>query len=85
MKDKVTVKICTGTLCYVMGGSELQLLEEHLGSELIDRVEVSGTPCLDICNKGGTEKAPFVKVGDRVISEATISKVVIAIKEELNV
>ena len=68
----------------MMGGSELQLLEEHLGEQLAERVEVSGSPCLDICNKGGTEKAPFVRVGERIVSEATISKVVAAIKEELN-
>lgn len=84
MKDKIIVKICTGTMCYVMGGADLQLLEEHLPAELAGRVEVSGTPCLDICNSGGSAKAPFVKVGERVVSEATINKVVTAIREELN-
>ena len=83
MKDKVIVKICTGTLCYVMGGADLQLLEEYLTPELMERVEVSGAPCLDYCNHDSSAKAPFVKVGDRIISEATITKVVDAIKEEL--
>lgn len=81
--SKLTVKICTGTLCYVMGGAELQLLDEHLSPELLAKVDISGSPCLDCCNSNDSAKAPFVKVGDRVISGATITKVVEAIKEEL--
>ncbi len=84
MKEKVMVKICTGTLCYLMGGADLQLLEEHLTPEMIDRVEVSGSPCLDCCNHDSSAKAPFVMVGDRLISEANITKIVDAIREELN-
>lgn len=84
MKDKVVVKICTGTMCYVMGGAELQLLEEHMPAELADKVEISGTPCLDICNTGSSAKAPFVKVGGKIVSEATINKVIAAVREELN-
>lgn len=80
--NKITVKICTGTLCYVMGGAELQLLNEYLPEELLERVEIKGATCLDYCNQEGGGKAPFVTVGDRVISQATISKVVEAIKEE---
>ncbi len=29
----VEVKICTGTACYVMGGSDLFLIEEKLSDE----------------------------------------------------
>lgn len=83
MKKKVTVKICTGTMCYVMGGAELQLLEEHLSAELLEQVEVSGAPCLDFCHKNDDAKAPFVLVNDRVVSEASVSKIVAAINEEL--
>lgn len=78
--NKITVKICTGTLCYVMGGAELQLLNEYLPEELVDRVEIKGATCLDFCNQEGGGKAPFVTVNDQVISQATIAKVVEAIK-----
>lgn len=85
MSKRVSVKICTGTLCYVMGGAELQIIEEYLSPEVLDRVDISGSPCLDCCNKEeGAGKAPFVMVGEKIISEASISKVVDAIKEELN-
>ena len=49
--EKLTVQICTGTLCYIMGGSELQLLGEYLPETLADKVEIRGATCLDICNQ----------------------------------
>lgn len=81
--DKLTVKICTGTLCYVMGGAELQLLGECLPENLVDRVEIRGSTCLDVCNQENKGKAPYVMVGDTLISEATIAKVIEIIKEKL--
>ena len=83
MEKKLIVKICTGTLCYVMGGAELQLLDEQLPEELLSRVEIQGSPCLDCCNREDSQGAPFVKVGDRIIAGATIEKVIEAIKNEL--
>ena len=83
MEKKLEVRICTGTLCYVMGGADLQVIDEYLPEELLDKVDIKGTPCLDYCNNYDGPKAPFVKVGDKVISEASIEKVVTAIKEAL--
>lgn len=81
--EKVIVKICTGTLCYVMGGSELQLLGEYVPEEIQDKVEIKGATCLDFCNAVGSAKAPFVTVNDKVVSNATIAKVLNVIQEEL--
>ena len=83
MDKKITVKICTGTLCYVMGGSELQLLDEYLPEDVKEKVDIKGSTCLDFCNREDSPRAPFVMVGDKVISEASITKVVEAINEEL--
>ena len=80
--QKIVVKICTGTLCYVMGGSELQLLGEHIPAELLDRVEIKGATCLDFCNQTGSGNAPYVLVGETVVMNATIGKVIFAIKEQ---
>lgn len=84
MSEKISVKICTGTLCYVMGGAELQLLNEYLPEELADKVDIKGTACLDCCNKEDSQRAPFVQVGGRIISGATLTKVVEAIRAEIN-
>lgn len=81
--EKLIVKICTGTLCYVMGGSELQLLGDCLPEELQDKVEIVGATCLDFCNQEGHGKAPFVIVGQTLVTAATISKVIEQINSEL--
>lgn len=81
--QKVVVKICTGTLCYVMGGSELQLLSDYIPSDLAPSVEIKGATCLDYCNQSGSGKAPFVLVNDTVVENATIAKVITAIEQEL--
>ncbi len=82
--EKIEVKICTGTLCYVMGGSELQILSDFLPENLKDKVEIRGATCLDYCNVSGSSKAPFVKVGDEVVENATIAKVIACIESQLN-
>lgn len=61
----------------------MQLLEEHLTPEMMDQVEISGSPCLDFCNRGDEAKAPFAMVNNRVVSDASISKIIKAINEEL--
>ena len=69
---KITVSICTGTACFVMGASELMLLEEELSPELKEIVEVEGITCLDLCKNAECGKAPFVKINDQVLSQASL-------------
>ncbi|CDN30356.1 hypothetical protein BN938_0250 [Mucinivorans hirudinis] len=69
-------------MCYVMGGSELQLLDEYLPDELKDKVEICGATCLDFCNQEGHGKAPFVLVGEKLVTAATISKVIEEIENQ---
>lgn len=83
--EKIVVKICTGTLCYVMGGSELQLLGECLPDSLQDKIEIKGATCLDFCNQEGHGKAPFVLVNNTLVTAATISKVIEQINIELGI
>ena len=84
MKKKVEVKICTGTLCYVMGGAELQVIDEHLTDEVMEQVSIKGSPCLEHCNNvTNNTKAPYVEVNGEIISEATVAKVVEAINKAL--
>ena len=68
-----------------MGGAELQSLDEYIPVELLDKIEIKGVAGLEECNNVDEDgpRAPFVMVGKRVISEATIDKVITAIKEEL--
>ncbi len=81
---KVNVKVCLGTTCFVMGSSNLQELIELVPKKYGDDVDVSGSPCLGLCSIDWEfSKAPYVKVNDEVIKEATVEKVLAAIDREL--
>lgn len=74
--DKIPVKFCVGTTCYVMGGSELTDLAAALPASWKDRVAVEGTVCLDFCRNTTRLKPPFVLVGDQVVDQASVDKVI---------
>ncbi len=83
--EKIKVDVCLGTTCFVMGGSHLQELTEILPRKYGDKVEVNGSTCLEMCsNNTEYSKAPYVRVNDEIISEATTEKVVEKINEILN-
>jgi len=74
--EKITVRICTGTTCFLMGGSWLESLEENLPERLRERVEVVGVPCLGYCKDREYGKAPYVVVGSEVLSAPDLADVI---------
>lgn len=72
---KYQVTICTGTLCHVMGGSELPGLSQFIPIAYLDQIEIKGSPCINHC-KEKTLKPPFAEIDGDIISEATIEKLV---------
>lgn len=86
---KIKVKLCCGTLCYVMGGAELQALPDMLPDDLKDKVEFSSTTCLDYCNDYEDENPPFVEIDGDYMAEASpgkvLDKVRTLVRKELNV
>ncbi|HKL84825.1 MAG TPA: NAD(P)H-dependent oxidoreductase subunit E [Treponemataceae bacterium] len=81
MSEKIKVIICSGTACYVMGASEILLLEESLPEELKSRVEIEGATCLGFCKDSKNGKAPFVLVNGELIAGATLPNVLMKIQE----
>ena len=83
--EKISVKVCLGTTCFVMGGANLQELNEIVPKRYGDKVEISGSPCLGLCSiKMEYAKAPYVKVDNDIIEEATVEKVLEAIDKKLS-
>ena len=83
-EKKIDVKVCLGTTCFVMGASNLQELMDSVPKKYGDKVEVTGVPCLGLCSIDWKfSKAPYVKVDDDAIKEATIDKVFEAIDKKL--
>ena len=79
--DKINIKICVGTACHVMGGSEiLERLLELAGTRLKGIIEVSGIVCTGECY-GKAEATPIVHLNDRTIFEATIDKILEEVKK----
>ncbi|MBQ9694093.1 MAG: NAD(P)H-dependent oxidoreductase subunit E [Kiritimatiellae bacterium] len=84
MSATVTVEICMGTACYVMGGAQLASIADRLPEEWKDRVTVKGMRCVGACQQTGQYgRAPFVRVNDELISEADEGKVLNAIRSIL--
>jgi NADH:ubiquinone oxidoreductase subunit E len=81
--NQVHVTICTGTACYVMGGADLLGAVDILLEKYGDRVVCEGSTCLGYCKLGKQHKAPFVKVNDRLLAEATVESLEKAVEEAL--
>ncbi len=82
--EKISVKVCTGTTCFVMGGANLQELHDLIPRKYGDKVEVSGSPCLGLCSINWEySKAPYVKVNEAVVNEATVEKVLAEIDKQI--
>lgn len=81
---KITLDLCFGTTCFVMGASKLQEIESLIPPQYRKRVDIKAHTCLDLCKNATYMKAPFVKVDGEIISEATVEKVIKAIESKLN-
>ncbi len=72
----ITVKVCLGTTCHLMGSSHLQTLEQDIPEHLRDRVAITWSRCLGYCKDENHGKAPYVLVGNEVMGEATVFGIV---------
>ena len=75
--DKIKLRLCAGTMCYVMGGAQLMEIEELLSEEEKQGIEITFSPCLQRCN--GKDTPPFAEIITGV-SKETLLRI---IKEEL--
>jgi len=67
-----------------MGSSNLQELIEMVPNKYGEKVEVLGVPCLGLCSIDWEySRAPYVKVNNDVVYEATVEKVLSAIEKKL--
>ena len=82
--ERVAVKVCTGTTCFVMGGANLQELHDIIPKKYGDKVELTASNCLGLCSINCEySRAPYVKVNEEVVSEATVEKVIAEIDRQL--
>lgn len=84
MQTSVIVEICTGTTCFVMGGGHLLNLPEELPERLKGRVEITGAHCLKVCDNPHCGRPPFVRVNQKLLSNASIESIIEACDRVLN-
>lgn len=72
----VTVTICTGTTCFVMGAGPLQDVAERLPEDVRPFVDIAASHCLGLCKDRNFGRAPFVKIDDQVLPSVTLDQLV---------
>lgn len=82
MDNKIDVKICIGTYSYVMGGADLINIEKNFPDHFVNVVKVSGATEIQGIDEDKM-KPPFASVNKQIITEATESKILKAIENEL--
>ena len=60
--DKIKLRLCAGTMCYVMGGAQLMEIEELLSEEEKQGIEITFSPCLQRCNGKDTSVTLHYKI-----------------------
>lgn len=80
---KVVVEICVGTACYVMGASELLMVEEYLTPEQMEQLEIKGSTCLDVCQENKGQTAPFVRIDGTIYSGVNVMVLADLIRKHL--
>lgn len=84
--EKIKIKICSGTSCFVMGAAAIQALEFTPPDDIADKIDIVESRCMNLCHDINNKHnhGPFVMVNDELIEEATFEKVVNKVREILN-
>lgn len=79
--ERIKLKLCAGTMCYVMGGAQLVEVGDLLTDEEKQHVEISLSPCLGHCD--GQQTPPFAEIDGELIQHANKEIIIQIIKEKL--
>jgi len=79
----ITVKICVGTACYIMGGANLLGIKDELTTEELEQINIEGSNCLGLC-KGYNPATPYVMINDEVIEEASQEIILMKLRSMLS-
>ncbi|NBK23854.1 MAG: hypothetical protein EOM68_17725 [Spirochaetia bacterium] len=74
-REKVSVRICVGTACFVQGGADLLLYNEFLDPIDLANCEIEGVSCLGKCKEADSKQGPpYVQIGSVVHGDMTEEK-----------
>lgn len=81
--DRVKVRICLGTACFVQGGADLLLFEDFLAPELLEKCDIEASPCLNQC-RIGNGIAPYVEINGIIHDNVDQDKLIKLLQEVVN-
>ena len=67
------IRICLGTCCHLMGGSDLYSFFEEHREQFDIEFDLETPSCLDYCNKSNYE-APIVQIDGDIYEKVTVTK-----------
>ena len=79
----ITLQICQGTTCYILGAAKLTAMALDLPPDLKPHVKVTGCRCLGLCHNGEYGDAPYIKIDDKPMSGADPDMMLVALRERL--
>ena len=75
----VTVEICLGTACHLMGTQDLMDVLDALPPDMRQGIEIKGITCLNSCGKG-----PNIRINGSLLTNVTPDALLEALQDSLN-
>jgi NADH:ubiquinone oxidoreductase subunit E len=75
----MTVEICLGTACHLMGTQDLMDVLDALPPDMRQRIEIKGITCLNSCGKG-----PNIRINGSLLTDVTPDALLEALQDSLN-
>ncbi|WP_320130465.1 hypothetical protein [uncultured Sphaerochaeta sp.] len=87
-KEKVIVRICVGTACFVQGGADLLLYNDFLDPVVLANCDIEGISCLNMCkstkDSSKNVKPPFIKINEKIYDDVTQERFCKLLAEAVN-
>ncbi len=81
MKRKIHLQVCSGTACFVMGGSDLLTVFDFLSPEEREQVSLAAVPCFEHCRTWEKLRPPFVTIDGKLHERMDMDKMLVIIRD----
>lgn len=81
MKRKIHLQVCSGTACFVMGGSDLLTIFEFLTPDERELVSLAAVPCFEHCRTWEDMRPPFVTIDGKLYDRMDMDRMLTIIRE----
>lgn len=79
----ITIEICMGTTCYILGSAHLANISERLPQDIKDQVIVKGMRCIGACQDKTLGSPPFARINGVILSRAHDANIISEVRQLL--